>query len=305
MVEDRLEQIKSKMTQKQRADMADLINNEIKRRTTDTKSSSRDIKFTSKSKVGTSGLSGSLGSDEVGQMYADSDAEIRQLRLKKIEEQINSIKGKKGKAYRGGAISSLQKIRSGQLFSRNVLFMYAIAIIGGVKILFSTGLVDASVPDVQDNNKKQAMTAAMQAATQPQLPAELANDKDLLTSLDARRVELEERREALNKREADLAAQAQTINEKLAELKSLTAKLNGYRSEKDQKHESRLEQLAEVYGSMAPNQAAPLIAKLDDTNALALLQRMTGKRLGQILSVMESDRAIELTKMLSDSKKVN
>ena len=53
---------------------------------------------------------------------------------------------------------------------------------------------------------------------------------------------------------------------------------------------------------MAPTEAAPLIAKLDDEIGLTLLERMPEKRLGQILSSMNQDRAIELTKRLTERK---
>lgn len=301
--EDRLEEIKARMTTKQRADMAEIINNEIKRR--ESEKNRPKAKLTSKSNVGNSAFASGLASDEIGQMYEDSENEIRKLRLKKLEEQLQGLRGskeKKGQIYKGEAIRSVPRLQISGLPSRNVMLMYALIAVGATKILFSTGLVSASV---QPSNNQPNVVAEATTTVKSQLPLELQGDKDLLTSLDQRRAELEERKASLDKREQDIAIQIQTANEKLAELKSLTVKLNGYRTEKDQKHETRLEQLAEVYGSMAPNQAAPLIGKLDDGTALSLLQRMTGKRMGQILSSMESDRAIALTKLLTDRKKVD
>jgi flagellar motility protein MotE (MotC chaperone) len=55
---------------------------------------------------------------------------------------------------------------------------------------------------------------------------------------------------------------------------------------------------------MAPKEAAILIAKLEPEIALSLLERMPGKRMGQILSLMDPARAIELTKGLSDKKQL-
>ena len=300
---NRLEEIKAKMTTKQRADMAEIINNEIKRR--EGEKSKPKTKLTAKSNVGNSNFASGLGSDEIGQLYADSDNDIRQLRLRKLEEQIQGIRGNratKAKTIKSEAMRVVPRMQFSGLPSKNVLIMYALIALGATKILFSTGLVSASV---QPSSVNQAGIVAENAVIKSQIPAELQGDKDLLTSLDQRRAELEERKAALDKREQELTAQMQTANEKLAELKGLTAKLNGYRTEKDQKHETRLEQLAEVYGSMAPNQAAPLVGKLDDVTALSLLQRMTGKRMGQILSSMDSDRAIALTKLLTDRKKMD
>ena len=44
--------------------------------------------------------------------------------------------------------------------------------------------------------------------------------------------------------------------------------------------------------SMAPNEAAPLIAKLDEKTALALLKKLPSKRMGQVLSAMDPDKAV-------------
>ena len=127
-------------------------------------------------------------------------------------------------------------------------------------------------------------------------------EKQVLTELDARRVELERKRQLLDEREADLKQQSAALQERVAELRTLSAQVNQVRKESDTEYESRMEQLASVYVSMAPNEAAPLMAKLDDQIALALLKRMPGKRMGQILSVMDQDRAVLLTKILTDRK---
>ncbi|MCB0358142.1 MAG: hypothetical protein KDD44_00845 [Bdellovibrionales bacterium] len=126
------------------------------------------------------------------------------------------------------------------------------------------------------------------------------SERQLLTDLDARRVELEKRRENLERREQEVAAQESELVARLTELRTLTRTLQENRKQLNHRYEARMEQLANVYGSMAPSEAAPLIAKLDDTIALALLQRMPGKRMGQILSLMEQQRAIELTKMITE-----
>ena len=128
-----------------------------------------------------------------------------------------------------------------------------------------------------------------------------AAPETVLADLDARRVELENRRAALDRREAELQGQFSALNERLAELRGLTNRLSEVRKERDAQHETRMEQLANVYGAMAPAEAAPLIAKMEDGIALGLLERMAGKRMGQVLAVMDKDRAIELTKLLSDT----
>lgn len=126
-----------------------------------------------------------------------------------------------------------------------------------------------------------------------------SGEQQLLLELNARRTELEKKEQSLEEREVDLQNQSQALAEKLTELKTLTSKIQQVRLEKDNQYEARLEQLAQVYASIAPSEAAPMIGKLDEETALALLKRMPNKRMGQILTQMEPQRAVDLTKSLT------
>jgi flagellar motility protein MotE (MotC chaperone) len=50
---------------------------------------------------------------------------------------------------------------------------------------------------------------------------------------------------------------------------------------------------------MNPPEAAHLLEQLDVQVALSLIERMPEKRIGQILSLMNAQRALELTNLLS------
>lgn len=121
----------------------------------------------------------------------------------------------------------------------------------------------------------------------------------ILTSLDQRRVELEERARKLDDRETDLSNQEKTFAAKLTQLRDLTDQLKGERLKNEKKRNAQLDQLANVYGSMAPQEAATLMEQLDITIALSLLERMPEKRIGQILALMHPERALTMTRMLS------
>jgi flagellar motility protein MotE (MotC chaperone) len=121
----------------------------------------------------------------------------------------------------------------------------------------------------------------------------------LLKSLDARRAELEERAKKLEVREQDLAARDQELVVRITELKGLTDKLKGERERDERKRSTQLDQLANVYGSMNPQEAAQLLQQLDMQIALSLIQRMPEKRIGQILALMTPDKALSITRMLT------
>lgn len=121
----------------------------------------------------------------------------------------------------------------------------------------------------------------------------------LLKSLDARRVELEDRRHRLDERDRDLATREREFAGRLAQLRELTGLLKADREEGDKKQQTQVAQLANVYGSMNPPEAAALLGQLDITTTLALLERMPEKRMGQILSLIPAERALTITKMLT------
>jgi flagellar motility protein MotE (MotC chaperone) len=124
----------------------------------------------------------------------------------------------------------------------------------------------------------------------------------ILTALDARRVELEERSSRIEQREGDFVAKERELALRLTELKELSEKLKVEREKGDKQRGSQLEQLANVYGSMNPPEAAHLLEQLDIQVSLSLIERMPEKRIGQILSLMNAQRALELTNMLSQRK---
>lgn len=202
--------------------------------------------------------------------------------------------------------------------AKNVFLFFAILTFAVAKIAFSSGVVNAAVEGSADAVKEtkpasqsasdaeaavegKSVREAYQQRTAEFRPGNWSEvEKQLLTQLDSRRVELEKRRHALDEREAELQSKETALSSRLAELRSLTRKLSSKRKQQNHRYEARLEQLANVYGSMPPNEAAPLIAQLDDKIALALLERMPGKRMGQILSMMQQKRAVGLTVMLTE-----
>lgn len=121
----------------------------------------------------------------------------------------------------------------------------------------------------------------------------------VLTALDHRRVELEARARRLDDRERELGERDREFLARQTELKELTDKLQADRNKQEKKRSTQIEQLANVYGSMNPPEAATLIEQLDVHIALELLERMPEKRIGQILALMSRERALTITRLLS------
>jgi len=178
-----------------------------------------------------------------------------------------------------------------------------LTVLGLLKI--STALIDASgvfsVPVAQASlvNTQQIAAVSLPA------PKFSPEEKKALTMLDDRRAVLEERSKKLDQREKDFERRDQDFAARLTELREMTNALKLDREKNDKKRSTQIEQLANVYGSMDPKEAASLIEQLDITISLALLQKMPEKRIAQILALMNPERALAITRMLSGGENGN
>jgi len=289
-----LEAIKARMSPQQQREMSDLIAAELENR--------RRQKASERSNVRGSTLGGSaLGPSQVGSIYQTVDSNVRQKKVAELEKKLTKLRKQKAKQESSSTFSlpSLPRLSPSVASWKNVLLMAVIVFLAALKVIFSTDVVNASlesnaVAPVTGTSLPPAQTVAPTVKKKSSAPTEL------LTELDARRVELEKRSVALDDRERQLALREKELLARSVELRTMTRKLTDFRKEKDHRYEARMEQLAHVYSSMAPQEAAPLIGKLDDAIALALLQRMPGKRMGQILGLMDASRAVELTRQLTE-----
>lgn len=144
-----------------------------------------------------------------------------------------------------------------------------------------------------------AEATAVARTISPSTPQWSKEEVKILTALDRRRSELEERAGRLEQREHEFASRDRDLAARLTELKEITERLKLDREKSEKQRDVQLDQLANVYGSMNPPEAAHLLEQLDVGIALSLIQRMPEKRIGQILSLMSAARALELTNRLS------
>lgn len=174
--------------------------------------------------------------------------------------------------------------------SSNSMAVLAVALLGCAKITLSA-LVVGGVGKVEE-----AQAVVVRAPVGPKWSKEEAK---ILTALDSRRVELEERGARLDKREEEFGARERELAVRITELRELSERLKLQREKGEKQRAAQLDQLANVYGSMNPPEAAHLLEQLDIQVCLSLIERMPEKRMGQILSLMNPQRALELTNLLS------
>jgi flagellar motility protein MotE (MotC chaperone) len=157
--------------------------------------------------------------------------------------------------------------------------------------------VTLAVIEVSGVGRIEEASAAL--ARIPTGPRWTKEEAKILTALDGRRVELEERGARLEKRESEFGVKERELAVRLTELKELSEKLKIEREKGDKQRNTQLDQLSNVYGSMNPPEAAHLLEQLDVQVALSLVERMPEKRMAQILSLMNAQRALELTNLLT------
>lgn len=260
--EKRLQEIRSKMSKQQRDQMSEILQNEMKRRGMD---------------------------------------------LHKGQEHEETVTTRTDAGHS----------RDGAKTAAKAAFLVAIAVLGGAKIYLgrdgassgeARGLLERELSIPAEEGRKSQSEARKQSdassavTKQDKFKDRSGSERELAVDLDARRVELEKRKEGLDRREEELKAQADALTERLAELRGLTARLGEVRKTEDTRKQSKFDQLANVYTAMAPNEAATLLSRLEPSITIDLLERMPEKRIGQILGLMERDRAVELTRLLTERK---
>lgn len=230
--------------------------------------------------------------------------------LQKLINEEKKSKGKLGKAplnklkaYNQKPAQSraqaMPQMPGGQIRSKMINGQRAaillVVLCAGFKLTLSlmefTGIAEVQSANASINNLN---LEAYQAR-----PKFTSDEVKLLKSLDARRVELERRKEKFEREENRLKKMDREYAARLTEIRTITQKLQEDREKSSRKKNAQLEQLASVYGTMNPKNSAELIEQLDISIAKKLIERMPEKRMAQILALMSPDRALTITRMLS------
>lgn len=121
----------------------------------------------------------------------------------------------------------------------------------------------------------------------PQLPA-----ADQSTDMLAREKEL-------NRREAELNALELELDGKLERLQELERKMQKLIDAASVLQDEKMQHLVDVYSNMKPKQAAQVLETLDPTIAVKILAEMSGRKAGEVLSLVRADIAAYLSEALT------
>lgn len=126
-----------------------------------------------------------------------------------------------------------------------------------------------------------------------------AEELAVLQALGERRGEIESREQELEARERMLAVAEQRIDQKIAELAELQARIEDLLAAYDEQEEEQLMSLVKVYETMRPKDAAVIFDQLEMDTLLAIISRMSNIRSAPILGRMDPLRAQEVTEELA------
>lgn len=121
----------------------------------------------------------------------------------------------------------------------------------------------------------------------------------VLTDLRKRSQELDAREAALRTRESVIAAAAQKLDQRIAELKALQARLEQLGAQQHARDDADWLALVSLYEKMKPRDAARIFNDLDMGVLVKLLDRMNGRRASAILAAMNPDKARDTTDELA------
>jgi len=126
--------------------------------------------------------------------------------------------------------------------------------------------------------------------------------RTLLDAVARRQAELDEREHELARREEKLQLFEQDVTAKISSLEELEKRLQARAKAASAAVDAAAESLAKVYGAMKPEDAAPILERLDEPTVLTIFGRMKEKQIGEILPLMSRDKAIVLTRSLAERR---
>lgn len=182
----------------------------------------------------------------------------------------------------------------------------------------------ASAADVPAASREKGASAELEpegAAAKPMIipgdrPSEAFAEQrrsmnELLEALRRRTAELAKREAEVEQREAALKSAEAGIDQKIAHLESLAKQATETKTEGGPGAESpgaeatpgaSMEELGKIYGAMKAEESAPLLDRLDNETVKAIFAHMKQKQISSVLPLMDRDKAVELTRLLSGKK---
>ncbi|MDI3468291.1 MAG: Flagellar motility protein MotE, a chaperone for MotC folding [Pseudolabrys sp.] len=155
----------------------------------------------------------------------------------------------------------------------------------------------------KDNNKDDKKEAAkvpappqkMPGVEVPLQPALPAGERAILSSLQGRREQLDQRSRELDMRESLLKAAEKRLEARVAELRGMEARIKGAETKRSEDNANRFKGIVAMYEAMKPKDAARIFDGLDQRILVEVATHMKPQAMSAILAQMKSENAERLT----------
>jgi flagellar motility protein MotE (MotC chaperone) len=134
------------------------------------------------------------------------------------------------------------------------------------------------------------------------LPPVADSERTLLLELRQRREELDARDAALAARESVLAAAGEKLSTRVTELQGLQKKLESLDAARREREDTSWKGLVKVYEAMKPRDAATIFNDLETPVLLQVVDRMKEAKAAPVLAAMQPDKARDLTAKLAQMR---
>lgn len=190
----------------------------------------------------------------------------------------------------------------------------------GSATISAISIAQASAPEEKSGEEAEAhgeaaghgdTAAGETAAATPPVPVPAAepeiskSERTVLQSLASRRKELDTRAGELDTREQLLAAAERRVEERIAELKEIEARINERIGAEDEANEARIAGLVSMYETMKPKDAARIFERLDMGVLLDVVMRMQPRKMAAVLAAMDPVVAQDLTVELATGDRLS
>ncbi len=123
------------------------------------------------------------------------------------------------------------------------------------------------------------------------------------TKLNERKKELDQREEELNELEKELHQQKGEVEARIKKLEELRMQIAQVLKEKVQVDEEKVNRLVEFYSNMKPQQAAQIMANLNEDLTVEIIGKMKKKNAADIMNLLKPEKAQSLTEMFAGYKR--
>ena len=131
-----------------------------------------------------------------------------------------------------------------------------------------------------------------------------AEELKVLQGLAARRQALERRESDLAMREGLLEVAEKRIETMIAEMETIKEQVEGLIHKYDEQEESELRRMVKIYETMKPKDAARILQELEMDILLAITERMKERITAPVLAAMKAERARMVTTELTRRREI-